>query len=470
MTPKVERNDYCPCGSGKKYKKCCLLKEQASRPLTKQLLSDASTKAMNLLLDFAVKFPDPIKTPPLNRPVPELPDAEAQNTLQNALLAPWILYLWYPPNAPSQTLPSERTVAARFLRQEGEKLDGITRRYMEATRLEPFSYWQVEGVSAGVSLLLKDMVTGEERLVCDASSSKLASQWDIYFAQVVGLDGIYIFNSLGLYPLTPDRFRQCVAAFVEGIQKQIGASADRCRLLGYQTEFITHYLKCIEEVLHPQLPELRNMDGDKLVFTKSRYAFDAASRLDVIKSLMALRDIEKEGEEGDVVKFVWLALPKANERKNKVAKAGIRVGPNWLESECNSKARDKALRKQMLKHMGSLITHENTNLQPFNPGKTGGKPQPAGADEVGGLDLNALSKEDRQQIEAVLDQQHMSWLDERVPMLGGKTPRETARTSQGKQQVAEMINDWENMQGRSRDHQFCFDFNKLRAEVGIDLE
>jgi len=24
---KVNRNDPCPCGSGKKYKKCCLLKE-----------------------------------------------------------------------------------------------------------------------------------------------------------------------------------------------------------------------------------------------------------------------------------------------------------------------------------------------------------------------------------------------------------------------------------------------------------
>jgi uncharacterized protein len=25
-TPKVGRNDPCPCGSGKKYKKCCLNK------------------------------------------------------------------------------------------------------------------------------------------------------------------------------------------------------------------------------------------------------------------------------------------------------------------------------------------------------------------------------------------------------------------------------------------------------------
>jgi uncharacterized protein len=28
-TPKVGRNDACPCGSGKKYKKCCLAQESA---------------------------------------------------------------------------------------------------------------------------------------------------------------------------------------------------------------------------------------------------------------------------------------------------------------------------------------------------------------------------------------------------------------------------------------------------------
>lgn len=30
MTKKVGRNDPCPCGSGKKYKQCCMLKEQES--------------------------------------------------------------------------------------------------------------------------------------------------------------------------------------------------------------------------------------------------------------------------------------------------------------------------------------------------------------------------------------------------------------------------------------------------------
>jgi preprotein translocase subunit SecA len=28
--PKIGRNDPCPCGSGKKYKKCCMARDQAT--------------------------------------------------------------------------------------------------------------------------------------------------------------------------------------------------------------------------------------------------------------------------------------------------------------------------------------------------------------------------------------------------------------------------------------------------------
>jgi hypothetical protein len=33
MNDKIGRNDPCPCGSGKKYKQCCMLKSTAGKPL-----------------------------------------------------------------------------------------------------------------------------------------------------------------------------------------------------------------------------------------------------------------------------------------------------------------------------------------------------------------------------------------------------------------------------------------------------
>ena len=45
--PKTGRNDPCPCGSGKKYKKCCLKKESAAAPATPgAALKEANVKRM----------------------------------------------------------------------------------------------------------------------------------------------------------------------------------------------------------------------------------------------------------------------------------------------------------------------------------------------------------------------------------------------------------------------------------------
>ncbi|MEI8122637.1 MAG: SEC-C metal-binding domain-containing protein [bacterium] len=388
MSSETGRNDPCPCGSGRKYKKCCLLKEEATRPLTKQLLREASAKAASLLMDFALKYPEPVKRPLLNRPVPELPDEEAQSALSNNLLTPWVLYLWCPPDDSEQILPSERTAVARFLRKEGSNLDGITRRFIEAARSEPFTYWQVQSVSPGESLLLQDMATGEERVVLDAASSSMASQWDIFFAQVVGLDGVNILNGMGLYPLPPFRFRQSVDTFISEI-KPAGGSIDRHGLLRRQGDLIHHYLKCIDDLLHPTLPELRNTDGDKLVFATSRYTFDAQYRQDVITALSTMCELEAEaeGKENGTAKFVWVAMPKSRSHKGKVAKATLSVGPDWLESECNSEKRDKTLSNRLLKQMGSLITHESTNLKPFHPNMAPAASSDSEDDKSGLLDL-----------------------------------------------------------------------------------
>jgi hypothetical protein len=42
MSNKVARNDICPCGSGKKYKKCCGFKAQTQGQLRAQVMRRGS--------------------------------------------------------------------------------------------------------------------------------------------------------------------------------------------------------------------------------------------------------------------------------------------------------------------------------------------------------------------------------------------------------------------------------------------
>jgi hypothetical protein len=466
----ISRNAPCPCGSGKKYKKCCLLQQSTERPQARDAIGFACRNAISLLLDYSLETRVPLTSTPLGRPVPELPSEEARNGLQQELLMVWLCYLWFPPDSADQTVPSTLTAAARFLKEKGHAADELTRRFIEAARREPFSYWQVEDVSPGSGVLLKDLVTGEERFVADFSLSRSAAKWEIVFAQVVGLDGLNMLNGLGVYSLPPAEFRERVVEFANQLRKRIGKAPDRLSLLNYQTECVTRYLGFLDDILNPKLPELFNTDGDKLVQAKSVYTFDPARREDVLKAVQSLRDEPEAKEKDGVSRFVWLAMPKTPGHTDKVVKGRYTIGPGSVETECNSEARDKALRLRLQKSLGSLLTHDSTHLEPLHPEKLAQKSRAAGKEKSGKLDLSTLSAEDRVSLEAALGQRYMAWLDEKVPLLGGKTPREVARTPAGNAQVADLINDWENMQERNPNPQFAFDFNRLRLALGLPPE
>jgi len=53
--PKIGVNDLCPCGSQKKYKKCCMVNDQIKKQLSDEIYmsgQDTSTDKMYVVLDY----------------------------------------------------------------------------------------------------------------------------------------------------------------------------------------------------------------------------------------------------------------------------------------------------------------------------------------------------------------------------------------------------------------------------------
>src|SRR4051794_29167854 len=76
---KVGRNDPCPCGSGKKYKKCCLAKDEAA---ARQASAQLATTQRELARAFDLPpLPEPPQPPPLD------PIDQARNELWEAFEA-----------------------------------------------------------------------------------------------------------------------------------------------------------------------------------------------------------------------------------------------------------------------------------------------------------------------------------------------------------------------------------------------
>ncbi|WHZ21888.1 MAG: hypothetical protein OJF47_001000 [Nitrospira sp.] len=84
------------------------------------------------------------------------------------------------------------------------------------------------------------------------------------------------------------------------------------------------------------------------------------------------------------------------------------------------------------------------------------------------LTLMVTDEEDRVLVGTFLDTVYLEWADRESPALGGRTPRHTATTLEGKERVEALIKEMEQTNlGLLRTGITAFDYDKLRAHVGL---
>lgn len=449
----VGRNDPCPCGSGKKHKKCCMLVDQApSDQVTPRLINRCAEDAFRLLLAHARRTRGERFLDDVWRAVWGGQRSFVQDDPFVALALPWGLYRWD---------AGQGDVAAGFLHTPAARqLDDRTRAFIDGCRTEPLTFWQAETVEPGVGMALRDMATGQERYVHERSVSQALVAWDVVFGQVVAVDGICTLTMSGPYALPAAGFRLAIEGFLAG---RGAAGAPR----NDSDDLLHFYLDCVDRLLHPQLPELRNTDGDRLEWTTSTYRFAPEQRGRLLGRLDQMRYIEAHPtDHADKAEYAWMS-PRRDGPVEHVARGRLEVGPQTLVTECNSRKRDRLLRDRLQKHLGDLAVRESTTHIPLDEAalRAAGPPTPGGA-----VDPSALPPEAREQMQRLLDDIHLHWADESVPALGGQTPRQAVRTPEGRRAVGALINDFENRQRRDRDERDTFDYNRLRRELGVEVE
>ena len=462
------RNDPCPCGSGKKYKKCCFFKEKVSLiTITPHLLGKTSDEVTNLLLDYAEKI---YGIECLLEAWEVYWSDVAGDTFEYdnpylQVFIPWYIFQWYPEEYHSDLrFPSKHTIVSRFLEENGRNLGNFLRRFMESAQREPLNFWQVEAVEPGRGMLIKDFVLGRECFVYEKSGTKTIDKWDILFGQVVGLDGEYILAATGPYPLPPSMFREYIKAFTDRIKESNSRRVNPVDFLEFDVDFIECYKHCVEDLLNPPIPKLHNTDGQKLVFTITRYAFPREKRGEIFQKLTSMRNIECVGDDGGESEFLWI-VESPQKRLERITRGNIRIGASKIQIECNSRSRDRQVRTRFEKKFGSLIEYEGTDFKPVELDEL-----QETAEDSEHEDLNNPPEEVSEELVEMMEGMYMRWADDKVPALENQTPKEAVKDPKGREKVVAMINDWENMDLRDPERPYQFDFNKLRIALGLEVE
>jgi len=472
---KVERNDPCPCASGKKYKKCCLMKESV-QAVTRLLLMKTSDALVPEMVSYLAKsYPKEI----IDEAWEEFSGGEQECSINESpyrdTFIRWLLFLWIPDeyllDEEDMVYPSPNTLGAQFLREKRSRLDSLSVKYLEAALADPLSFWQVEAVEPGRGIMARDILLGRERFIEDVSAARSLHKWDILLASTMTVDGVCVFNIAPPFSLPAKVSGHILSQPYMNFDKMEESEAI-IRLFGFDYGLIRLFQNMLDDLFNPSLPKLSNTDGEAMVFTNSVYAFNPSDRLSVVEGIAKIAEIEgAPGKSTETSHFIWSEPSARQSPLENVTKGKIEVRKKYIETECNSRERDIVLRGKLESVLSGLIRHKKTSCMHPEDMPASGKAAASGRKKAPrALDIAELPPEAQAGIREHIEKMHMNWADTPVPALDNRTPREAVREPEGKERVVRLINDWENMQSRMKEQQFVFDFNKLRKSLDIPPE
>ena len=363
----------------------------------------------------------------------------------------------------------ERSVVNEYLARRAwlEKKQAAT--YLRAVRDSTPSLYEVVAVDPGRAVTVRDLVreTDPQR-VPDGHVAENMTVWDCFVGRLVGSGRTRRFTT-GLLPCPRPLARTCMedltaltkdlprrlreAARKEGRKVEISQLEAREFLLESPTgpvffthQFVTWYVHQAET----GLPELRNTDDEPLILSTVRFPI-AGSELDVAAALDGVAEFDRE--DGDGFRWSWLGRGLTGGEGSKAlagddAEAGMghltlgqaEIVDGALLLQVNSVERADRGRELLASRLGALLgtpltSHEDPAAR---LGSGAGEPDP-------GQEAPEIPPEDVEDVLVPLIEGHYRQvLDEPVPMLGNRSPREAARTKKGRAEVVEWLKFIEN--------------------------
>lgn len=379
-----------------------------------------------------------------------------------------------------------------YLKRRGwrEKVPG--KRYLEALRDSFMSLYEVVDLDPGRSMTVRDLFLGGDPVtIMEKRGSESAARWDRLAARIVTVNNkAYFTGSILLFPLdAADRVLASFEVTAETLTKEIRKEArkqgepadfqdrDLLEMLLYTSARLFTEAWLIEtlERLSAPLPKLINTDGDDILFSEARFPITG----DVAAVIAALDGIDAfDRDDPEERHWTWhgqsspsnrvsqdkgIVLSTADDTGRTVL-GNIEFGEDMLVLTTNSKARADKGRDLVLAGLDGLVGEPLTSYQ--DPEQVLAEQDDA-APEPSDLPPEVAE----QAIHAALESHYRRVLDEPVPALGGKSPRQAARTKKGRTEVTNWLKKLENAEARraagqgQRPHDVRWMWQELKIDV-----
>lgn len=473
---KVGRNDPCPCGSGKKYKKCCLNKDEARRS-EKTSATPQEIALRDQLISYSAKDrykKDFEKAYQIfrRRPFKEPLILDEKEEINFGFFLDWFIHDF--------TLRNGMTIVEEFYQEKKEKLSEEELSLLKYEMASYLSIYEVIHVTPEVGLRLKDIFTNEEMDILEVKGSLTAVKWDVIFARVIRMGSV---NKLsGMITLIPRRNKEEIISSIQKTWKKVQEETGKSEW--------ADFMKLNAQLVHHLIED--QSAKEPIFITEERHRIVSSKAVYEVKDFNSVRyrlgqafdfiiDMEKEGKE---IQWTWLKRGKSKDwevgesvegsvilRSEMIRGKGelkwtslgtVTLRANRLELWCISKERLERGKKRLKEILGDDIQHKVDTYEDIakKAMERSGRTSSIEEDEVPEKYDTIFSK--------VMGELVTKWVDEKIPALNGKAPREAVKTPEGREKVEELLKDWENMEERKRrDGEPYIDINVLRQMLNL---
>lgn len=390
--------------------------------------------------------------------------------------------------------PDGKNLIDDYLKRRGWRESVTGRRYLQQLRDSVLSLYEVIAVSPGRHCALRDLVRGGKTIRVDEHlGTQSLVRWDRIAARVLKSNGKYIFSG-GILPFVQEASQDLLKVLdntrnklIKKLNRLAGRKAaaktlppevlDRQLLQEACPAFTQIWLMHTLERLHAPLPEMINRDGEPLVFTESRFPFDDKNR----NAIMERLDAAAEWERNPAGEPVWTWLPK-KKGAGKLPKKGLSIQsshdgqvpisgtlelqPKALTFSAHSLERTERGKNTLMALLHDLIGQPLSKVQtPEQLMAEHGQQTAGGRRAADAIDPEVAGRIMRD----YFDQHYRQCLDEPIPALDGKTPRQCAKSKKGREQLIEWLKYLENHELRraAEEGTAPYDFSWMWEELKL---
>ena len=387
-----------------------------------------------------------------------------------------------------------------YLKRRGWKETASTRAYMAALKNSTMSLYEVSDVVRGTSFRARDLIRGGEPiLISERSATRALKPWDRIAARVVQvgsqaqigggvltfehetskafIETVQSFEKFSDKKLSDKEKREIAEAIGQDFDEDaIADLSPTQRLRAINPMFTTFWLlDMIDRTEAPDIPDLRNAEGDELVLCEVRYPLAAGIKAKDIRAVLgACADFRPASE----TSWNWISQGKpaaasgAGEQSltfetwredGTLVLGNLELEDKTLILGVNSRQRSERGRTLLSEILSERVGEPSVTIESVEQ-------MLASRDVAEPQELVIPEDERCAIIHDQLDRHYRGVLDEPVPSLGDETPRTAVRTEDGRVKVAEWLKLIENRTAEAGDRNSAmasYNFSWLWTELGI---